>query len=318
MCGLAFVYLGLEPRYRLADQVPDQQQAVQASGRLDAKLAGSNPIDVLVQFPADQTLYSPQTLAVIAETHEVLERQPGVGNVWSLETLRRWLAQKLGKPDVATLKQYVDLLPRYLVRRFVSEDQKSVIVSGYVPDKDSARLLPIVNQLDEGLGAVRARHPGYKIAVTGLSVIAARNSAAMIGKLNAGLTVEFLFVALFIGLAFRSLPVAFAVLPPGVFPILTAGALLRDARIVERADHFVSRGQARTSNAVATISESHRIGAPAASAPRAAAARPLPNTMFCAASTTPQAWIMRTATSASSGEKRDRSASARMIAKERS
>ena len=38
---------------------------------------------------------------------------------------------------------------------------------------------------------MRAEHPGYEIAVTGLSAIAARNSANMIEKLNRGLTIEF-------------------------------------------------------------------------------------------------------------------------------
>ena len=42
-----------------------------------------------------------------------------------------------------------------------------------------------------------------------------------------GLTIEFLFIAAFIGLAFRSLPVMFASLLPGIFPIVAAGALLR-------------------------------------------------------------------------------------------
>ena len=54
---------------------------------------------------------------------------------------------------------------------------------------------------------MRAAHPGFNIAVTGLSAIAARNSAEMIGKLNRGLTIEVVFVAAFIGLAFRSLVV---------------------------------------------------------------------------------------------------------------
>jgi len=227
VCSLGAVYFGLQPRYRLAEQVPDKEQAVHASDRLDAKLTGSNPFEVLIEFPEGASLYTPQTLDTIAEVHRDLEEQPGVGNVWSLETLRRWLAQKLGRSDVATLKQYVDLLPRFLVRRFVSEDQKAVVVSGFVPDKDAARLLPIVDQLDEKLNAARARHPGYSIAVTGLSVIAARNSAGMIGKLNRGLTIEFVFIAIFIGLAFRSFPVMLSVLPPGIFPVVAAGALLR-------------------------------------------------------------------------------------------
>ena len=68
----------------------------------------------------------------------------------------------------------------------------------------------------------------------------------------------------------------------------------------------------------ATISASQKIGAPASSAARAAATKPGEKTKCLAASTWPQAWIMRMAISASSGEKRDRSASARMIAKERS
>src|SRR5262249_13370716 len=46
--GLALVYSNLEPRYRLADQVPDKQQAVAASNRLDTKLTGANPIDILI------------------------------------------------------------------------------------------------------------------------------------------------------------------------------------------------------------------------------------------------------------------------------
>ncbi|MFX7764400.1 hypothetical protein ABTK05_22330, partial [Acinetobacter baumannii] len=49
--GLGVIYASLEPRYRLADQVPDKQQAVEASSRLDAKLTGANPIDVLIEFP---------------------------------------------------------------------------------------------------------------------------------------------------------------------------------------------------------------------------------------------------------------------------
>ena len=227
VASLAFVYAGLQPRYRLADQVPDQEQAVHASGRLDAKLTGANPVDVLITFPQGAGLYAPETLAVIRDVHRAMERQPGIGNVWSIETLRRWLAEKLGKPDVGTLRQYVDILPKYLVERFVSTGQDSVIVSGRAPDKDIANLLPIVQALNARLDAIRVAHPGYEIAPTGLSVIAARNSANMINKLNRGLTVEFAFLAVFVGLAFRSVPVMLAILPAGLFPILAAGALLR-------------------------------------------------------------------------------------------
>jgi uncharacterized protein len=226
VAGLALVYSHLEPRYRLADQVPNGQQAVSASGRLDAKLTGANPVDVLIEFPAGADLYAPDTLGTIAEVQGILERQPGIGNVWSIETLRRWLSEKAGRSDIATLKQYVDLLPVHLVRRFIAPEQTAVVVSGRVADLDASEILPLVEKLDEAMGEVRARHPGYEIAVTGLSAIAARNSANMIGKLNRALTAEFIFVAVFIGLAFRSFVVMLVSVLPGIFPVVLSGAVL--------------------------------------------------------------------------------------------
>ncbi len=224
--GLGVVYANLEPRYRLADQVPDKQQAVEASERLDTKLTGANPIDVLIEFPKGASLYSPQTLKVIAEVHRAVEEQAGVGNVWSLETLRRWLMEKVGKDDVGTLQEYVDAIPDYLKRRFISKEQDAVVVSGRVPDKDSSQLLPIVDRLDHALNTVRAQNSGYEIAVTGLSAIAARNSADMISKLNHGLTIEFILVAIFIGLAFRSVVVMLSCILPGIFPVVLSGTIL--------------------------------------------------------------------------------------------
>ena len=221
----AGMYAQLRPRYRLADQVPDRGQAVSAANRLDSELTGSSPINVMIEFPSGASLYSPQTLQVIAEVHDIMQNQPGIGNVWSLETLRRWLAEKADRPDVATLKEYVDILPQYLVRRFISADQHAVVIAGRVPDVDASRIRPIVGALDRALASVRAQHPGYT-SVTSLSAIAARSSAAMIEKLNRGLTVEVVFVAAFIGLAFRSFLVMCASVLPAIFPIVVSGSLL--------------------------------------------------------------------------------------------
>jgi len=226
VASLGYVYASLEPRYQLADQVPNNHHAIEANKRLDAELTGASPIDILIEFPKGESLYSPQTLATIAEVHKTVQTQSGIGNVWSLQTLRSWLAEKMHITDVETLKLYVNMLPDYLTQRFISPDHEAVVVEGRVPDVDSSRLLPIVNSLDKSLDKVRAAHPGYEIAVTGLAVIAARNSSRMIEKLNHGLTVEIIFVAAFIGLAFRSPLVMFAAVMPAIFPVFASGALL--------------------------------------------------------------------------------------------
>ena len=224
--GLGFVYAQLPAQYRFADQLPDREQAVRAANLIDSKLHGANPVDVLIQFPAGASLYAPQTLATIDDVQTAVEKQAGVGNVWSLATLQRWLAEKAGSSDVETLKKYVEILPKDVINRFIAPQHDAAIVQGRVPDVDASKLLPEINQLDHSLDAVRARHPGYRISVTGLSAVAARSSAEMIGRLNQGLTVEIVFVAAFIGLAFRSVIVMLASILPGIFPIFVAGSLL--------------------------------------------------------------------------------------------
>ena len=223
---LSVIYSNLTPRYRLADQVPNNQQATTANGTLDRKLTGANPINVLIQFPPGQDLYSADSLATIEAVQRTTSAEPGIGNVFSLQTLRDWLSQKMGLDDIATLKKYVGYLPKSLIGRFVAENHESVLVSGRVPDKDASQLLPIVDKLDANLEAVRKAHPGYQISVTGLAVIAARNSAAMIDRLSRGLTIEIVFVAAFIGLAFRSWKVMLLSILPGIFPIVASGSLL--------------------------------------------------------------------------------------------
>lgn len=223
--GFGAIYVTLPPRYRLADQVPDREQAVAASEQLDAKLTGANPLHVMIDYPKDKTLYDPDVLKVIGDVHSIVESQSGVGNVWSIETLRRWLAKtQEDTPD--KLKEYVSILPDYLTKRFIDEPDNSVVVTGRIPDIDVSDLLPVIEKLDGKLNVVRDAHPDYRIVVTGLSAIAARNSATMIGKLNAGLTTEIVFICIFLGFAFRSVMVAIVTVLPTLFPVFTAGAVL--------------------------------------------------------------------------------------------
>jgi hypothetical protein len=49
----------------------------------------------------------------------------------------------------------------------------------------------------------------------------------VLSMLNRALTVEFAFIAGFVGLAFRSVRIGLACLPSGIFPIVAAGSVLR-------------------------------------------------------------------------------------------
>jgi len=223
LCGIA--YAQLKPHYRLADQVPDKEQALAATGRIDAKLTGANPVHIMIRWNGNQSLYDPDTMAAIAEAHDAVEQRVGLGNVWSLESLRRWLAAA-GDASIENVKKYVGILPDHLVRRFIAADEKSVLVTARLPDVDAGEILPIVDKLDKELEPVRKAHPGYEFSVTGLPAIAARNSAELIWELNWGLVGDMFVIFIFLGIALRSVLVGFASIMPSLFPIFATGAIL--------------------------------------------------------------------------------------------
>lgn len=222
-----WAYAQLTPMYRLADQVPDKEQALAATAKLDQKLTGANPVHVMIQWNKESGigLYDVATLSVIARAHEVLETEAGLGNVWSLESLRRWLAEA-GDARVETIKSYVDILPKHLVHRFIDESESAVLVTARLPDIDASQILPIVEKIDRALEPIRKENSAYQISVTGLPAIAARNSAKLISEMNWGLVGDIFVIFIFLGIALRSVMAGVSSALPSLFPIFATGALL--------------------------------------------------------------------------------------------
>ncbi|MDX2307371.1 MAG: MMPL family transporter [Hyphomicrobium sp.] len=234
-----WAYYQLVPMYRLADQVPDREQALDATAKLDEKLTGANPVHVMIQWkPAGEDgkpaidLYDVATLAVIKRAHEVLEKEAGLGNVWSLESLRRWL-EEAGDPSIETIKKYVSILPVHLRSRFIEQTGEkqdkpgsAVLVTARLPDIDASEILPIVEKIDKALDPVRAEYKGYEISVTGLPAIAARNSAKLIGGMNEGLVGDIFVIFIFLAIALRSALAGVASVLPSLFPIFATGAFM--------------------------------------------------------------------------------------------
>ncbi|MGI9524357.1 MAG: efflux RND transporter permease subunit [Hyphomicrobiaceae bacterium] len=219
------MYIQLEPRYRLADQVPDKEQALAATAKLDQKLTGANPVHIMIEWGGDLDLYAPQTLQVIADAHSILEERAGLGNVWSLESLRRWL-REAGDSSPQTIERYVEILPSHLRLRFIAKDNRAVLVTGRLPDVNASEVLPVIETIDLALQPVRDAFPEYTISVTGLSAIAARNSAKLISELNWGLIGDMFVIFVFLGLALRSVLAGVASVLPSLFPIFLTGSVL--------------------------------------------------------------------------------------------
>jgi uncharacterized protein len=222
---MSAAHLQLQPRYRLADQVPDREQALGATARIDQKLTGANPVHIMVEWTDGSSLFSAGPMEVIAQTHHILEQTAGLGNVWSVDSLRRWL-KAAGDDRIETVDSYIKILPEHLVRRFIAAEGNAALVTGRLPDIDSSEILPVVAKVDAALAPVRAAYPAYRISVTGLPAVAARNSARMISQLNESLPLCVALVSVLLGLAFWSPFVSLIAILPGLFPVVTAGAWL--------------------------------------------------------------------------------------------
>ena len=219
------LYLQLEPRYRLSDQIPQDREAMAGSDRLDAKLTGAQPVHIMVRWPAEKDLFDEDVLAAIARAHLLMAANERVGNVWSLFTLDGWL-RETGEDARKFLQPYVAQLPEHLTKRFINNKEHAALVTGRIANLDAADTVPIVRMMEATLDDVRAEFPEFTFVVTGLPVVAALQSDNMIRQLSYGLLIAICIVIVIIGLAFRSLFMGAASIIPNMFPLVGTGAIL--------------------------------------------------------------------------------------------
>ncbi|MEM7619005.1 MAG: MMPL family transporter [Pseudomonadota bacterium] len=224
----AFTYqhLQLEPQYRLSDQLPNNKQAVAASERLDAKLTGAIPVHIMMQWPKDKAIEDREVQQVIAKAHSLFESYDDIGNVWSVETLRRWVNQNVGTDDPKRVIDYVNKMPKHLTVRFLNNKENAVLITGRLPNLDADETVPIVRKAQLDLADLKTAYPDYTFTVTGLVTLSALQSSNMIAQLNQGLMVAIVIVILLIGVAFRSIFAILLSIVPNLFPIVAAGSLL--------------------------------------------------------------------------------------------
>ena len=219
------MYMDLRPHYRLSDIVPDGGQAARTLTHLDEKLAGVHPLQIMVESPEGESVYSDRMLSALADTDRILRNEEGIRNVWSIDTLRRWLGgpQRLSREQ---LEAYIQKLPAHLQKRFLNVDKHSIVVSGYMPDLTASQVVGLAQGIERALVPIRSRYPELTFTVTGLSLVSAARSIEIIGQLNISLLGAVAVVILLIGVAFRSVLVAGLSAVPNLFALVATGAIL--------------------------------------------------------------------------------------------
>jgi predicted RND superfamily exporter protein len=225
LAAMLAAHLQLEPRYRLSDQIPQDKEAMAGSERLDQKLTGVQPLHIMVRWENGNDLFDQDVLSAIGGAHRVMEEGTAVGNVWSLDTMNRWLVSN-DENAKQYLQPYIEMLPEHLTNRFINSENNAALVTGRVVNLDASDTVPIVRQLDADLETLRQAYPQMSFEVTGLPVLAALQSDNMITQLNNGLLIAIALVIIMIGVAFRSMSIAAISIAPNLFPLVATGAVL--------------------------------------------------------------------------------------------
>ncbi|MEM8626731.1 MAG: MMPL family transporter, partial [Pseudomonadota bacterium] len=219
------LHLSLEPNYALSDEVPTTNSSIKTAKLLEARLSGAQPLHIMVTWPEGETITSPRVRAALEQVHDLQSRQPAVTNVWSVDTLRRWLVENDAYTDEKFL-EYIADLPEHLRLRFLNEDARALVVTGRVGTVNASDSVPIMGRIDDELAAVRKAYPDFTFDVSGFVALSSMASSDMISQLKLGLLTAIVIVVVLIGVAFRSFYVALISFIPNLLPIVLAGSFL--------------------------------------------------------------------------------------------
>ena len=239
------LYLGytatfLEPDNRLTETLPTDSEAYQTMARCDEAFGGVLMVHVVVDWPESMPASSPELIHVLEEVHNLFDKdapkdsagQPLLAHPLSILNVIRILPGQLDRnARMSLMLQHIPgmnlLVPPTLIQRFLREDLHQAIISAHVRDIGSQVYQPIFRNLQQQLANIETKHPGFKLGLTGTTVVASLKIQDMIVSMNSGLITAAIIIFGTMAIAFRSLLLGMLCIIPNLFPlVLVASGLV--------------------------------------------------------------------------------------------
>jgi len=222
--GLLAVSLRLTADVRWLEMLPPDDPTCVVTRRCDDALGGALVASVIVEWPPEFGLESPQVLAMLGQVGRELEAGGLLANSFSVASLLAAFAAD-GAADAAAFR-HLARVPERQRGRLLREDLRRAVVTARVPDVGAARLLPEFERVSAGLAALEAEHAGFRLRLTGSAVTAARAVYQIIADTRASLATSALVILAMTAIAFRSLRYGLVCVLPNLFPLLATAAAL--------------------------------------------------------------------------------------------
>ncbi|HEY4200483.1 MAG TPA: MMPL family transporter [Devosiaceae bacterium] len=216
--GLLFIpYFLVQPHFSFEDLMAKDSTALTAAEDIDQGVGGVAPIYISVPLKDGVADVTDADFATIQKVHEILERHLGENKVISAASFTHYEDAGFSRDEI------FESVGPFLRRRFVTDDGKQALITGFMPTVMEAEpLKTLVSDMQSDLDAAGIQ--GAEIG--GFRLLTTYATDNIVNGLQLDLTVSVLVNLFLIGFAFNSLRVATATAIPNLFPVLGTEAYL--------------------------------------------------------------------------------------------
>ncbi len=217
---LGAAYYSVKPEHSFREDLPSNNPANAALGRLDRDFGGVFPLEIVVPLGGvDPT--SPAALNRVRAVQEAIAKVDGVGQPLSLWNLAEWLDGAAPADAGPALKKMLGLVTPTTRSRFIGTTGNALITTTS-REMSSSQSAALVDKVEAAIATTGVDG----VTVTGVTVINARESSRTINILNASLLLSVVANLGVIALAFGGLSFGLVSFLPNMLPILAVGSML--------------------------------------------------------------------------------------------
>lgn len=217
LSGYAYFKTGTNYDYR--QFLSQASPANHAIDKIDDKFGGADVFNVLVESKKASVAPPP----VLVAAHRELEKIAGIRAVFSFVTALDWLGT-VDTQDVNVVSGVIKRLPTGFRDRVVSRDNKSWLMTVYIPNKTSAETRKSLDRFEQILDPIRKKYPDTTLSISGGIARSAYSSPLVIGGLKFSLAVAVLITILMVGVFVRSFKFALLSAIPNLLPLTLVAA----------------------------------------------------------------------------------------------
>ena len=215
--GLLLVpYFLIQPHFSFQDFVAKGSNTLDAAQSIDKGVGGVAPLYVRVPLPQGTPDLNDPSFNLIKQVHDILEKHLGPGKVISAASFTHYTDAGFSRAQI------FDAVGPFLKRRFITDDGKQALVTGFMPTIiEAGELEKLVNAIQADLDAAH-----IPAEIGGFRVMTNFANTNIVQNLQQDFAASIFVDLAIIGIAFRSFRVAVAASIPNLFPVLGTEAYL--------------------------------------------------------------------------------------------